>query len=52
VISIDAAGQACLAAMHRQGARFVASECLTKAVVAEIICPAASGADEGGHNDG
>jgi ABC-type transporter Mla MlaB component len=36
VTSIDAAGQACLAALHRQGADFVAADCLTKAVVAEI----------------
>src|SRR6266403_3777416 len=36
VTSIDAAGQACLAAMYRQGAEFVAPDCLTKAVVAEI----------------
>ena len=36
VTSIDAAGKACLAAMHRQGAEFVAADCLTKAVVAEI----------------
>ena len=36
VTSIDAAGQACLAAMHRQGAEFVAADCLMKAVVAEI----------------
>lgn len=34
--SIDAAGQACLTAMHRQGAEFVAADCLMKAVVAEI----------------
>ena len=33
---IDAAGKACLAAMHRQGAEFVAADCLTRAVVAEI----------------
>ena len=33
---IDAAGKARLAAMHRQGAEFVAADCLTKAVVAEI----------------
>ena len=32
----DAAGKAFLAAMHRQGAEFVAADCLTKAVVAEI----------------
>jgi anti-anti-sigma regulatory factor len=36
VTFIDAAGEACLAAMHRQGAEFVAADCLTKAVVAEI----------------
>jgi hypothetical protein len=34
--SIDAAGQACLAAMHRQGAEFIAPDCLTKGIVAEI----------------
>jgi anti-anti-sigma regulatory factor len=36
VTFIDAAGQACLAAMYRQGAEFVAADCLTRAVVAEI----------------
>jgi hypothetical protein len=36
VISIDAAGQACLAAMHRGGVEFIAADCLTKAVVGEI----------------
>jgi ABC-type transporter Mla MlaB component len=36
VTSIDAAGRACLAALHRQGADLVAADCLTKAVVAEI----------------
>jgi ABC-type transporter Mla MlaB component len=36
VTYIDAAGKAYLAAMHRQGAKFVAADCLTKAVVAEI----------------
>jgi ABC-type transporter Mla MlaB component len=34
--SIDAAGRACLAALHHQGAELVAADCLTKAVVAEI----------------
>jgi len=33
---IDAEGQACLAALHRQGAVFVAADCLTKAIVEEI----------------
>ena len=36
VTFINAAGQACLAALHRQGAEFIAADCLTKAVVAEI----------------
>jgi len=36
VTFINSAGKACLVAMHRQGAEFVASDCLTKAVVAEI----------------
>jgi ABC-type transporter Mla MlaB component len=36
VTFIDAAGRACLAAMHQHGAEFVAADCLTKAVVAEI----------------
>jgi hypothetical protein len=36
LISIDAAGRACLATLHRQGAEFVAADCLMKAVVAEI----------------
>ena len=33
---IDAAGKACLAAMHRHGAELIAADCLTKAIVAEI----------------
>jgi anti-anti-sigma regulatory factor len=37
VTFIDAAGKACLAALHRRGAEFIAADCLTKAVVAEII---------------
>jgi anti-anti-sigma regulatory factor len=36
VTSLDSAGQACLAALHRQGAEFIAPDCLTKGVVAEI----------------
>jgi anti-anti-sigma regulatory factor len=36
VTFIDAAGKACLAAMHRQGAEFIAADCLTKSIVAEI----------------
>jgi hypothetical protein len=37
VTSIDAAGRDCLAALHRQGTEFIAADCLTKALVAEII---------------
>ena len=37
VTAIDAAGRAQLAAMHREGVEFVAADCLTKAVVAELI---------------
>ncbi len=33
---IDATGKALLADMHRQGVKLEASECLTKALVAEI----------------
>jgi len=36
VTFIDDAGQACLAAMHRLGVEFIAADCLTKAVVAEV----------------
>jgi hypothetical protein len=36
VTYIDGAGKAYLAAMHHQGAEFVAADCLTKAIVAEI----------------
>jgi anti-anti-sigma regulatory factor len=37
VTSLDAAGQGCLAAMHRRGAELLAADCLMRAVVAEII---------------
>ncbi len=36
VTAIDAAGRACLVALHRQAAEFIAADCLTKAMVAEI----------------
>ena len=48
VTSIDAAGQACLAALHREGAEFIAADCLTRAVVAEITRSPSGGAQEGG----
>ena len=34
---IDAAGKARLTDMHEQGAEFIAGDCVTKAVVAEIV---------------
>jgi anti-anti-sigma regulatory factor len=37
VTFIDAAGKDRLAAMHRQGVEFIADDCLTKALVEEII---------------
>ena len=36
VTFIDDAGKACLAALHCQGAEFVAADCMTKDIVAEI----------------
>jgi anti-anti-sigma regulatory factor len=52
VTAIDAAGRACLAALHRRGAEFIAADCLTKAVVAEITCPPSGDAQEEGCSDG
>jgi ABC-type transporter Mla MlaB component len=46
VTSIDAAGRACLAALHCRGAEFIAADCLTKAVVAEITRASSGGAQE------
>jgi anti-anti-sigma regulatory factor len=37
VTYIDAAGKARLTQMHRCGAQFIAGDCLTKAIVAEIV---------------
>lgn len=37
VTFIDHAGKACLAALHEQGAELVATDCLTKDIVAEIL---------------
>jgi hypothetical protein len=36
VTFIDSAGTTCLATMHRQGAEFIATDCMTKEIVAEI----------------
>ncbi len=48
VTLIDDAGQACLAALHCQGAEFVAADCLTKAVVDEITSGPLSARDRPG----
>jgi anti-anti-sigma regulatory factor len=40
VTFVDASGKARLAAMHRKGAEFIAADCLTKAIVAEITAEA------------
>jgi hypothetical protein len=37
VTFVDAAGRAQLTAMHRQGAEFTAEDCMTKAIVSEIV---------------
>lgn len=37
VTYIDAAGKAQLADMHEKGAQFIADDCMTKAVVEEIV---------------
>jgi hypothetical protein len=37
VTYIDAAGRAQLADMHEKGAQFIADDCMTKAVVEEIV---------------
>ena len=45
VTFIEEAGKACLAALHRQGADFLAPDCLTKAVVDEIATAPVPGPD-------
>ena len=37
LISIDPAGKAYLAAMYRQGAKFIVADCETKSIVDEIV---------------
>lgn len=48
ITSIDAAGRSRLAAIHREGAEFVAADCLTKALVAEIASLGAGAGDKEG----
>lgn len=43
VTFVDAAGKAQLASMHRQGAEFVAEDCLTSSIVSEIVDEASEG---------
>jgi hypothetical protein len=52
VTAIDAAGRACLAALHCRGAEFIAADCLMKAVVAEITRSPSGGAQEEACSDG
>ena len=52
VTSIDAAGRACLADLHRRGAEFIAADCLTRAVVDEITGSPWGNGQEGGCSDG
>jgi hypothetical protein len=40
---VDAAGKSRLAAMHRQGAEFIAADCMTRAIAAEITQKPISG---------
>jgi hypothetical protein len=51
VTSIDATGRGLLVLMHREGAEFVAPDCLTQAVVAEIISSPAGDGHEGGRTN-
>ncbi len=37
VTHVDAAGKAQLTAMQREGAEFIADDCLTRAIVSEIV---------------
>jgi anti-anti-sigma regulatory factor len=52
VTSIDAAGRACLEILHRQGAEFIAADCLTNAIVAEITQAPLRGTKGGAVNEG
>ena len=52
VTSLDAAGRACLAALHRRGAELITADCLMKAVVAEITRSPSGGARERACSDG
>jgi anti-anti-sigma regulatory factor len=45
VTFVDAAGKARLAAMHKQGAELIASDCLIKAVVEEITSARSSSSE-------
>jgi len=37
VTYVDATGKACLAEMHERGADFIAGDCETEAIVAEVV---------------
>ena len=44
VTFVDTAGKAQLTAMHREGAKFIAADCLTTAIVSEIVEDGTGGA--------
>jgi hypothetical protein len=48
---VDAAGKAQLTAMHREGAEFIADDCLMRALVSEIIANPAGNTNENGRDD-
>jgi hypothetical protein len=52
VTAIDAIGKSCLIGLCRQGAEFVATDCLTKAVVGEITGAAFSDCGRANGNGG
>jgi anti-anti-sigma regulatory factor len=52
VTLIDEAGKTCLAGLHRQGAEFITSDCLTEAIVDEITRSADRGAEKSNGTEG
>jgi ABC-type transporter Mla MlaB component len=51
VTMIDEAGKACLAALHRRGAKFITADCLAKAIVDEITQSTDGGAEKSNGTD-
>ena len=44
VTFVDASGKAQLTAMHREGAKFITDDCMTRAIVSEIVEDSTGGA--------